>query len=255
MDVNSATPGRFCWIELATSDAEAAKAFYGEVFGWSFRDNDMGEMGKYTIFLKRDRDAAAAYPLMPDQKAQGVPPNWASYVAVLSAEDTAAKAQSLGATVIAPPFDVNDFGRMAVLQDPQGAVFCIWEPKTHIGVTIFGEDGSLCWNELATKDPAASLDFYSKLFGWTGKVSPEYTEIHLGETGIGGMRTIAEGDPTPPNWMPYFLVNDCNAVTDKVQARGGNVCVPPTDIPHVGRFSVVNDPQGAFFAMITPSGM
>jgi uncharacterized protein len=252
-EVNAATPGHFCWIELATTDTAAAKDFYTGLFNWTVNENDMGEMGMYTIFQKNGRDVGAMYRQMPEQQQQGIPPNWATYVAVSSADETAAKAQTLGGTVIAPPFDVYDFGRMAVLQDPQGAVFCLWEAKKNIGVTIRDEFNTLCWNELATKDPAASLDFYSKLFGWTGKVSPEYTELDSGGTPIGGMRTLRAGEMAPPNWMPYFAVADCNAVTENVKTHGGRVYMPPTDLPKVGRFSVVADPQGAVFAMITPA--
>lgn len=129
-------------------------------------------------------------------------------------------------------------------------MFCIWEAKKNIGVGIRDEFNTLCWNELATKDPGASLDFYSKLFGWTGKVSPDYTELESGGRPIGGMRTVGPEEMAPPNWMPYFAVSDCNASTESVQSRGGRVYLPPTDLPAVGRFSVVADAQGAVFAMI-----
>jgi predicted enzyme related to lactoylglutathione lyase len=142
-----------------------------------------------------------------------------------------------------------DFGRMAVLADPQGAVFAIWEAKRHWGVTIRDEANTLCWNELATHDPAAAAAFYKALTGWTAKSSPEYTEWRLGETPIGGMRTINEGEPTPPSWMPYFMVDDCDATTAKAQSLGGVACVEPRDLPGVGRFAVLIDPQGAVFAL------
>ncbi len=248
-EVNAAIPGSFCWIELATSDREGAKNFYTTVFGWEANENDMGEGMLYTIFRKNGRDVAAMYPLQPDQKAQGVPPNWASYVAVTSADDAVAKAQSLGATVLAPPFDVMDFGRMSLLQDPQKAVFSLWQSNTHIGVTIRDEANTLCWNELATNDANASRDFYSQLFGWTMNVSPEYTEIHLNGKGIGGIRTQTTGEPAPQNLMPYFMVDDVDATTDKAQANGGRAYMPPTDMQGVGRFAVLADPQGAVFAL------
>ncbi|HVT44296.1 MAG TPA: VOC family protein [Thermoanaerobaculia bacterium] len=252
-EVNSPVPGHFCWIELATSDPSAAKKFYAGVFGWGVNENDMGEIGVYTIFRKNDRDVAAMYGLMPEQKAQGVPSNWLTYIGVESADDIAAKAQSLGATLLQPPFDVFDFGRMAVLQDPQGAVFALWEAKTHCGVTIRDEANTLCWNELATNDAGASRSFYTALIGWEAKVSPEYTEWYLDGKPLGGMRTINEGEPTPPNWMPYFMVDDVDATTNSVLAGGGTAHVPPRDMMSVGRFSVVGDPQGAVFALFKPA--
>lgn len=251
--VAQATPGHFCWIELATSDPVAAKSFYSNLFGWDVSENDMGEMGIYYIFRKNGHDAAAMYKLMAEQAASGMPPNWMSYVAVASAAAAAAKAKSLGATVHREPFDVDDLGRMAVLGDPQGAIFLIWEAKKSIGVTVRDEANTLCWNELATNDANASRDFYTQLFGWTMKVSPEYTEIHLNGKGIGGMRTIHEGEPTPPNWMPYFMVDDVDATTSKAQSSGGQAYVGPRDMGGVGRFAVLGDPQRAVFALFKPA--
>jgi predicted enzyme related to lactoylglutathione lyase len=252
-EVNAPNPEHFVWIELATTDPVAAKGFYTKLFGWKVNENDMGEMGIYYIFRKQDRDAAAMYRLMPDQAKQGVPPNWASYVGVTSADETATKAQGLGGTVLAPPFDVFDHGRMAVVKDPAGAVFALWQAKQHWGVTIRDEANTLCWNELATHDAKAARDFYSKLFGWTFKISDEYSEIHIGDRGIGGIRTMQKGEQMPPNWMPYFMADDCDAMTKGVESGGGRAYVPPTDLPNVGRFSVVADPQGAVFALFKPA--
>lgn len=148
------------------------------------------------------------------------------------------------------PFDVFDFGRMAVLQDPEGAVFCVWQANKHFGVMVRDEDNTLCWNELASKDPEAALGFYGKLFGWEGKVAPEYVEVSSGGTPVGGIRRIGEGEPTPPNWMPYFAVADCDGFVASAQSGGATPYVPPRDIPSVGRFSVLGDPQGAVFAVI-----
>src|ERR1044071_4757198 len=127
-EVTSHPPGSFCWIELATSDTAAAKKFYTGIFDWEPVDTPIGPDEVYTVYKIRGLDVAAMYALREDQKSQGVPPNWTTYVSVPSADDAAKKAESLGATVLAPPFDVMEHGRMAVVQDPQGAVFCVWLP-------------------------------------------------------------------------------------------------------------------------------
>jgi predicted enzyme related to lactoylglutathione lyase len=161
---------------------------------------------------------------------------------------------------MAGAFDVMDVGRMAVIQDPQGAMFCVWQPKAHIGVRLVGETDTFGWDELWTTDSKKAVEFYTGLFGWTAKESSPgtpmpYTEWQNGGQSIGGMLEIMpDMGPVPPNWLPYFMVEDCNATADKAAATGGKVLMPPTDIPNVGRFSVIQDPQGATFAIIKLTG-
>src|SRR5437588_732659 len=124
--------GSFCWIELGTTDQNGAKSFYGTVFGWAVNDFPMGPNESYTMFQLDGRDAAACYTLRPDQKEHGVPSHWMIYVSVDDADKTVSRATELGGKVLAGPFDVFDFGRMAVIQDPTGATFSVWQPKSHI---------------------------------------------------------------------------------------------------------------------------
>lgn len=251
-EFTSHEPGTFCWIELGTSDPEGAKSFYTSLFGWSVNEVPMGEAGTYYIFQKNGLACAAMYKQDAAQQQQGIPPNWMSYVNVTSADEAVAKAKSLGATAMMDPFDVYDFGRMGVLTDPQGAVFSIWEAKTNIGVSVRDDVGTLCWNELQARDLDKAKQFYTALFGWTLKGSPEYTEIHMGARGIGGMMQSQAPPGAPSFWLPYFAVEDCDGTVEKTSAAGGQVHVPPTDIPNAGRFAVLMDPQGAAFAIIKP---
>lgn len=242
-------PGTFCWIELGTSDDQGAKQYYTSLFGWTTNENDMGpEMGIYYIFQKDGRDCAAMYKQGKDQ--QGVPPNWMSYVSVEDADAAVEKAKGLGANVVAGPFDVYDFGRMAVLFDPQGAAFSVWQPKKHIGVQVRDTSGTLCWNELHARDVDAAKKFYPALFGWGLKESPEYNEFQVGDRSIGGMMQSQAPEGVPSFWLPYFAVDDCDATFEKSNSLGGSAIMPPMTYPNVGRFAILNDPQGATFAVI-----
>ena len=252
--------GSFCWVELATSDQAAAKKFYGTLFGWAPNDMPMGPGEVYTIFRLEGRDAAAGYTLRPEQKAQHVPPNWMLYILVENVDASAAKVSQLGGKVIVAPFDVMDAGRMAVLQDPTGAVFLIWQPKQHIGAKILFEPGALCWSELTTKDPKKAEAFYTALFGWVAKHSApgapmEYTEFSIGGQPSIGMMAMPPGMPphVPSYWMPYFQVTDCDGSTEKAKGLGAGPMVGPQDIPNTGRFAILKDPQGAMFAIFTPA--
>jgi predicted enzyme related to lactoylglutathione lyase len=252
----SHVPGTFSWPELATTDQKAAVAFYRSLFGWDVSETPIGPTETYSIFKMRGQDTASACTLQENERKMGVPPHWNSYVTVANADESAKKAQQLGATVIVPPFDVMNHGRMAVLQDPTGAVFCVWQAKDHIGAKILDEPGALCWTELNTRDPKAAEAFYTQLFGWTAKHSApsagmEYTEFSVqGKPSI-GMMAMNEHIPAdvPSYWMPYFQVADADKSVEKAKELGGNVMVPPTDIPKTGRFAIVNDPQGAMFAV------
>jgi len=255
-DIDTLPPGSFCWPELATSDQKAGTAFYAKLFGWAQNDHDMGPAGVYTVFQMRSRDVAAATSLRAEEKQHGVPPHWNTYISVANADAAVERARALGAQVFAPPFDVMEDGRMAVLADPTGAIFQVWQPKKTPGTRIQGENGALCWSELYTHDTKAAESFYKQLFGWTSKTggTPPYTEYHLDGRGIGGMMEILpEWGRMPPNWVPYFMVANCDASAEKAKSLGGNVGVKPTDIPNVGRFAMVADPQGAMFAIFTPS--
>lgn len=254
-------PGTFCWPELATTDHEAARRFYSTLFGWDSSDSPLPD-GTYTIFKLAGRDVAAMALLRKEQKDAGVPPHWMAYVSVDDADAAARKAESLGAQILVKPFDVMEHGRMAVIRDPQGAVFCVWQAKKHPGVGVLNEVGALVWTELATPDTKGAASFYTSLLPWTPQAFPgpmEYTSFRRADgSGAGGMMPLTpemKQHGVPPNWLSYFNVADCAATVEKVKSLGGRVMMGPETIPTVGTIAVFTDPQGAAFAVIQPAPM
>jgi predicted enzyme related to lactoylglutathione lyase len=246
--------GSFCWIELGTTDQSAAKNFYGSIFGWTAIDHPMGPDGVYTIFQLERRDAAAAYTLRADQRAQHVPPHWMLYIMVDNVDASAAKVPQLGGKVIVAPFDVMDAGRMAVIADPAGAYFCLWQANRSTGTQIAQVHGTLCWADLSTPDPERAKAFYSGLFGWQLMVGEKdtsgYLHIKNGEHFIGGVPPAAHRQPgVPPHWLAYFQVDDVDATANKAKEMGAKLFLPPMSMEGVGRMSVIADPQGAVFAI------
>src|SRR5437899_5152175 len=152
-DIYTPPTGSFCWIELGTANQNAAKKFYGSLLGWTANDSPMGPGEVYTMFALDGRTVGACYTLRPDMRAEGVPPHWMLYVSVANADETAAKIRSAGGTLMCQPFDVMEFGRMAVFQDPTGAHLAIWQPKSHKGFAVEGQPGAFCWADLMTPDP------------------------------------------------------------------------------------------------------
>jgi uncharacterized protein len=254
-NIDSHSPGAFCWIELGTTNQSAAKSFYAKIFGWLPNDMPMGADESYTIFELEGRAAAAGYTLRRDQLSHGVPPHWNLYVAVTDADATAARTTELGGTVLAPPFDVFDAGRTAVLQDPTGAVISIWQAKNNPGIGVFNSPGALCWADLSTPDQARASQFYSDLFGWQMMKEDEdpahnYWHIKNGEEFIGGIAPSAQHRAgTPAHWLAYFTVADCDTTANAAKNLGATLYLPPTDFENVGRISVIADPEGATFAI------
>ena len=252
-------PGTFVWVELATSDSEAGKKFYTQLFGWDYTDNPIGPGMVYTMLKKNGKQVGALYELMADMKAQGIPPHWMSYVLVDNADESAAKAKELGGTVLKDPFDVMTAGRMAVIQDPTGAVFSLWQAGDTKGASLVNAPGSLCWNELMTSDTKKDGEFYSALFGWGKDVQNfgtfEYTMFSNGDRPAAGMLQITpDMGPIPPNWLVYFAVDDCDATVKKAEELGAKTMKPADDIPGIGRFAILQDPQDAAFAIIKLEG-
>lgn len=258
-NIDSHPPGDFCWIELATNDQPGAKSFYTQLFGWSAEDSPMGPDDFYTMFKIEGRTTGAAYTLRAEQKAQGVPPHWGIYIAVENADAAVAKATELGGKAIGPALDVFDAGRMGMLQDPTGAMFCVWQAKSHVGTQITGADGTLCWADLSTSDQDLASQFYSGMFGWKIEKEdeePEHRYYHIvnGKEYIGGIPPAAYRDANvPPHWMIYLKVSDCDAATSKAVGLGAKVFMPPRKFDTIGRMSVLADPQGAVFALFAPS--
>ena len=240
----SHAPGTFSWADLSTTDTDGAKAFYTGLFGWDTEDNPMPEGGVYTMLSKEGKAVAALSQL----QAEGQPVVWNSYVTVESADEAAAAAREGGATLISEPFDVMDVGRMAVIQDPGGAVLCIWEPGTSIGAERVNEPGALTINQLNTSDPARAEEFYGGVFGWRFEKVAEgdvpYWGIYNGDRLNGGMM-----EEQPSAWLVYFGSESVDDDAGRVVELGGRVIVPPMSVPG-GRILVAQDPQGGVFALV-----
>jgi predicted enzyme related to lactoylglutathione lyase len=249
---DSHAPGTPSWVDLATSDPDAAKQFYGSLFGWSFEDMPMDE-GVYSMASVRGRTAAAISGQFPDEAAAGVPPHWQMYITVADVDAAAATVEGAGGAVVAPPFDVFDAGRMSVVTDPAGAFVMLWQPKEHIGCGIVNEPGAFTWSELVAEPNDATAAFYESVVGLKmlsmpmpdGTAYDGFTLDGTDATMVGG--SMAPQMPgTPPHWTIYFGAADVDAAAAQVKELGGTVMAEAFDIP-VGRMAVCADPQGAIF--------
>jgi uncharacterized protein len=250
-DRDSYTPGTPSWVELGTSDIDGAVSFYEGLFGWSVAPSQEGT-GGYRLALLRDRPVAGISPLMSEQQ----PVAWMQYVATESADTVAESVVANSGQVLAEPMDVMELGRMAVFLDPTGAAFGVWQPMQFPGAGIVNEPGAFGWSELTTRGIDAAHGFYPAVLGWSyderefGDV--QYTLWKVGDEMVAGGMPMNDQFPPdlPSHWMIYFNVDDADASAEKAKELGGTVSVPPTDIPEVGRFAVIGDPQGAFFSII-----
>src|SRR5215204_5157265 len=251
-------PGEFRWVDLSTSDVDGALSFYEELLGVEGQPapGDPEETGGYGFLLK-DGKMIAGYG--PTQEG-GQPPHWSSYVSVENADLTAEKAKEADAQVLAGPFDLpNESGRMAVLQDPTGAIVCINQPQNHPGAELVNEPGCWTWNNLLTRDVDAAQDFYGQVFGWTAtqpEGAPEYIwnwqlDGQRWPEGLGGLMRMGTDMPpeAPPYWQVYLMVENADESLKKTEAAGGKLIFGPLDVP-AARMATVFDPQGAAVSLL-----
>jgi predicted enzyme related to lactoylglutathione lyase len=243
------TPGTPCWVDLTTTDVEAAKRFYGAVLGWTARKSS----GNDYIFFERDgATVAGLQTLMDEQRAQGMPPSWSMYVHTDDAGATVARATELGAAVLGEPFAIPGAGRMGALADPQGGVVLLWEPAEFAGAALVNAIGAWAWDDLQTTDPEGAAPFYEALFGWATAEVPGsdgiYRSIAHEGRNIGGIMR-AQREIAQPYWTVYFGVADVDAALERIVAEGGRKLVEPMAVPS-GRFAVALDPQGAVFCLV-----
>ncbi|MCU0707709.1 MAG: VOC family protein [Pirellula sp.] len=247
--------GEFCWVDLNAHDMSAAKEFYGKLFGWQSVDFDMQGGPPYGGFLLDGKNIAGIGQMSDEMKTQGVPPSWNCYVRVQDAKATEEQAVALGAKVVESTLQITDAGHMAFLADPSGAMFATWQPITHQGSDVWGDDYSPCWCELATWDIEGAKTFYEKVFGWTCNDFPggptQYYVANVDATNMTGglLKMTKEWGDMPSHWSVYFHVPNVDETCAKCTELGGKVCFPPFDAS-VGRMAGCTDPQGAFFYVI-----
>jgi predicted enzyme related to lactoylglutathione lyase len=248
-------PGTPSWTDLSSPDAEGSAAFYRGVLGWTTTEpGPVEETGGYRMFQQDGKNVAGLMPHMQEDQ----PTVWSTYVSVADADETVDRAKGAGGTIMVEPMDVMDLGRMAFLVDPGGAVLGIWQPKEFAGAELVNEPGSLCWNELLTRDVEAGRTFYPAVFGWTaGRAefpdAPEsYTVWEVDGRPVGGMMLMSDEwfpPEVPPHWGVCFAVADCDATVAKARELGGTITYEPMDMS-LGRFAGIVDPQGASFTVM-----
>ncbi|MEV4611299.1 VOC family protein [Kitasatospora sp. NPDC049258] len=247
MKITAATVGAPCWVQLATVDPDAAKAFYTELFGWRVEEDPRPEAGGYCTLLLGQAPAAGLTPVQQPEQ----PTAWSVSFATKDADAAAAKVVAAGGRVLMEPSEVFDLGRFAVVADPAGAVFSLWQARAFDGQAVADEPGSLGWVELTTRAVHQSKEFYPRVFGWSVTVGEMYTQWGIAGRDFGGMADMADQfpDDTPPYWMPYFAVADVDRTAERAAALGASVLLPPTEVPDGPRLAVLKDQQGAVFGI------
>jgi predicted enzyme related to lactoylglutathione lyase len=243
-----------CWVDLMTSDVDAAKEFYRGLLGWDLVDAGP-DAGGYHMAQLGGRSVAGVGPMMSGQ--EGHPSVWTTYLASDDVDATCEKVTANGGVVLAPPFDVLDVGRMAIVQDPTGATFGIWTARKHIGAELASEPGALCWNELMTRDYDRAKAFYGAVFGHTfteiGGGDFQYSTVDVDGRPVGGLGTLPAEVPkeVPAHWRVYFAVDDTDEALSRAASLGGAILRPAEDMPY-GRWGDASDGQGAMFSLIKP---
>jgi uncharacterized protein len=237
------------WVDLQTTDTAAAKAFYGPLFGWAFDDLTTPDGQTYSVACKSGGVVAAIVPQPPHARHSA--PAWNTYLAVNDVDAAVARAAAAGGTVVMPPADVDDAGRVAFVADPTGASVGLWQARTNIGATVVNEPGALIWNELITSDIAVAAGFYRAVVGLVAETSDmgqgAYTTLKAGRESVAGVTAaLVQGQPT--HWHVYFSVADAAEAASAATALGGELLAGPLATP-IGPMAAIRDPLGAVFSV------
>ena len=252
---NAEIRGRFVWHELMTTDTDAASDFYSRVVPWKAEDSGMPS---YSLWMS-GKTRAGGLMALPDDTGSATPPHWIIYIGTPDVDATVTAAEKLGGRILKSASDIPNVGRFAVLSDPQGAAFAVFNPSStpEEGMGPGGEVGDFTWHELATTDPDAAFDFYAELFGWSKGAGHDmgemgiYQLIELDGKEVGGLFK-ARDNSTPPNWLSYVRVASAEKAAAAVKAAGGRILNGPMEVPGGSWIVQVLDPQGGAFAVVEP---
>jgi uncharacterized protein len=252
--VEAYAPGTPCWVELSTSDLEAAKSFYAAVFGWTYVSRPEGPGSSDVVATCRDAAAAGLLEQSAQDKAAGTAAGWTTYLAVDDVHEAAGRINAAGGTILYPPVEVAGAGRMVIAADNRGTPVGLWEAAGHIGAGIVNEPGAVIWNELQVDDVAAVLPFYTAVAGLAGSSGPagdlaEYTRLSVAGKDVAGAMRKPSAD-LPNSWLVYFNATNGSETALRVTDHGGGVIAPVFDVPGIGEMAVFTDPQGAAFAIM-----
>ena len=254
--------GDFIWYELATSNADDAQSFYRTLLGWTYHDTGSADMD-YRIISARTEGIGGVLAITDEMRANGARPAWFGYLAVDDVDAAVAAISQAGGSVVMPATDVPGAGRIAMVGDPQGALFYVMKPmppadKPDMTSNAFSADrprvGHCAWNELYADEPAAAITFYAERFGWR-----KDSEMDMGPMGtyeflrhdhlIAGVMKRPAQMPVCA-WCYYFRVPDVDVAVAAIKAGGGQILSGPDEIPG-GEFALmVSDPQGAAFGLV-----
>lgn len=248
--------GRFAWHELRTSDVEAAKRFYGDLFGWTYEIFQPGTMD-YPMISAAGLMWGGMVTLETGSPA---PPHWVGYITVDDVDAATGRARDAGGSVHVGPTQIPDAGRFAVVADPSGAVFAFHQaPGEAPAPPDRAPTGGFCWDELLTTDVDGALAFYARVVGWEDAPMDMgdggvYHMLQVGGEQAGGLMAMPPGVHAPPHWVAYVAVENADATVAHAQKLGGRAYTDVIEVPGVGRFATLADPQGAAFAILQPAG-
>lgn len=270
-----------CWVDVQLPDLEAGKRFYGELFGWTFRAGE-GPRGEapYADAYSGGKLVAA----LAAKKDGRMPTAWGIYFSTDDIAASVARIREAGGQVITEPVRAGRAGALAQAADPGGAVFGLWQAGDREGFQKQNEPGSFCWTEVHTRQKDRVDAFYEEVFGFQGtdlddsevapgdsgdsdgsgadEAEPEASGFRMWspagtepgpDTAVGGRSVITDAFPAemPSYFLCYFAVEDCNRAAGNAVRLGGRISAPPSDIPY-GRMAVLQDDQGAVFAVLQP---
>ncbi len=249
MEIESYAPGAPCWLDLTCPDPSAVHSFYRDLFGWTIKSDEEDDGPGFGTFSLAGREIAGIGPCEPTRGA-----SWNIYLNTPDLDACLTDVEKFGGRVLVGPVEIGTRGRGGACVDPTGGVFSVWEAGDHPGSGLADLPGTWCWTELLTADVEIASQFFANVFDWTIDVET-VDGVEIGVATING--DAVAGLVTPPPeakigtlWAVSFAVTDADSVARIVPALGGQVVVPPTDIPGMGRYCLIAGPAGETFSIV-----
>lgn len=249
------SPGKFAWVDLVTTDPDAAIKFYTQTFGWTTREVSGGQH-RYTVLLNQDQPVAGvAYRKADASRPAASGARWVGSISVPDIQAATAAVTAAGGRVLVAPRQITGRGWQAVVIDPEGAVFGLIVPEQGRDAGNRAKENNWTWVQLFSGKPAEAVAFYRQALGYqvaedTRSARPDDYLLSRDGVACAGLTPLPEKSGGQAGWLGYIQVADVTATLKAAEARGGRVLLPLQEVAGALEIAIITDPLGGAIGLV-----